>query len=323
MIAQSGDLGVTGYVTQGFAEGAIGYVNYSYAIGAQLPGGQGAQRRRLLHRADAGERGRLAAQGRHQHRARATTTSPRTSTGSTPTPTPATTSSRRTRTWSCRPRSRASSTRPRAAPSAPSPTTPCARASSSRRRSATRPMPINLVNASFEQIRKVPGAEVQSINVADVRQPDVLARRTQPAGRERPVPVGVRQAGRHPVLVRQRRRQGPGDPDLGRRWPVAAPRPTDGAGAGDDRGHDRRPTARRPTPICDPDTGECTTDSGSASEKSSTELASATPTTLAGVERLELGPDPRRADRCTGPGAGVRARPSCGGTCRRTEDGSS
>ena len=38
MIAQSGDLGVTGYVTQGFAEGAIGYVNYSYAIGAGFPG---------------------------------------------------------------------------------------------------------------------------------------------------------------------------------------------------------------------------------------------------------------------------------------------
>ena len=37
MIAQSGDLGVTGYVTQGFAEGGIGYVNYSYAIGAQFP----------------------------------------------------------------------------------------------------------------------------------------------------------------------------------------------------------------------------------------------------------------------------------------------
>ena len=53
MIAQAGDLGVTGYVSQGFAEGAIGYVNYSYAIGTRVPGGQGAERRRLLHRADA------------------------------------------------------------------------------------------------------------------------------------------------------------------------------------------------------------------------------------------------------------------------------
>jgi len=37
MIAQGGDLGVAGYVSQGFAEGAIGYVNYSYALGAQFP----------------------------------------------------------------------------------------------------------------------------------------------------------------------------------------------------------------------------------------------------------------------------------------------
>ncbi len=36
-IAQSGDVGVAGYVSQGFAEGAIGYVNYSYALGVQFP----------------------------------------------------------------------------------------------------------------------------------------------------------------------------------------------------------------------------------------------------------------------------------------------
>jgi phosphate transport system substrate-binding protein len=37
MKAQAGDLGITGYVTQGFAEGSIGYVNYSYAIGSRFP----------------------------------------------------------------------------------------------------------------------------------------------------------------------------------------------------------------------------------------------------------------------------------------------
>ncbi|MGH9274282.1 MAG: phosphate ABC transporter substrate-binding protein PstS, partial [Acidimicrobiales bacterium] len=37
MIAQSGDLGVAGYVAQSFAEGAIGYVNYSYSLGARFP----------------------------------------------------------------------------------------------------------------------------------------------------------------------------------------------------------------------------------------------------------------------------------------------
>ena len=37
MIAQSGDLGVASYVSQSFAEGAIGYVNYSYAINLDFP----------------------------------------------------------------------------------------------------------------------------------------------------------------------------------------------------------------------------------------------------------------------------------------------
>jgi phosphate transport system substrate-binding protein len=37
MIAQSGDLGVAGYVAQGYANGAIGYVNYSYALNAHFP----------------------------------------------------------------------------------------------------------------------------------------------------------------------------------------------------------------------------------------------------------------------------------------------
>lgn len=37
MISQSGDLGIAGYVSQSFAEGAIGYVNYSYALGNQFP----------------------------------------------------------------------------------------------------------------------------------------------------------------------------------------------------------------------------------------------------------------------------------------------
>ncbi len=37
MVAQNGDLGVAGYLSQAFADGAIGYANYSYAIGAGLP----------------------------------------------------------------------------------------------------------------------------------------------------------------------------------------------------------------------------------------------------------------------------------------------
>jgi phosphate transport system substrate-binding protein len=37
MVAQKGDDGVAGYVAQKFAEGAIGYVNYSYALNAGFP----------------------------------------------------------------------------------------------------------------------------------------------------------------------------------------------------------------------------------------------------------------------------------------------
>lgn len=37
MIAQSGDDGVTSYVTASYSEGSIGYVNYSYAINSQFP----------------------------------------------------------------------------------------------------------------------------------------------------------------------------------------------------------------------------------------------------------------------------------------------
>lgn len=37
MIAQSGDLGVAGYVSQNYANGAIGYVNYSYALNDKFP----------------------------------------------------------------------------------------------------------------------------------------------------------------------------------------------------------------------------------------------------------------------------------------------
>jgi phosphate ABC transporter phosphate-binding protein len=37
MIAQSGDLGVAGYVAQSYASGSIGYVNYSYALDAKFP----------------------------------------------------------------------------------------------------------------------------------------------------------------------------------------------------------------------------------------------------------------------------------------------
>ena len=66
-----------------------------------LPGGPDAQRSRLLHRADAPERGRVAPVGpggHHRRQAIPPSTSPRTSRASTPTPTPAPTRCRPTAT---------------------------------------------------------------------------------------------------------------------------------------------------------------------------------------------------------------------------------
>ncbi len=37
VIAQAGDLGIAGYIAQNYADGAIGYVNYSYALNAHFP----------------------------------------------------------------------------------------------------------------------------------------------------------------------------------------------------------------------------------------------------------------------------------------------
>jgi phosphate ABC transporter phosphate-binding protein len=37
MISQAGDLGVAGYVSQSYADGSVGYVNYSYALNAGFP----------------------------------------------------------------------------------------------------------------------------------------------------------------------------------------------------------------------------------------------------------------------------------------------
>ena len=85
------------------------------------------------------------------------------------------------------------------------------------------PMPINLVQASFAQIAKIPGADVPTINI-QMQQPDVLARRGEPAGADRALPAGLRQAG--PDAVHHRHRGACGQLDDGRRdGRAAAARP--------------------------------------------------------------------------------------------------
>ena len=56
------------------------------------------------------------------------------------------------------------------------------------------PMPINLVQASFAQIAKIPGAQVQNINIQSCNNPTFTPSGAEPVGADRPVPPGLRQA---------------------------------------------------------------------------------------------------------------------------------
>ncbi len=66
-IAQNGSDGAMNYVSSSAANGSIGYVEYSFALSVELPGGQGAQQRWLLHAADAVQRRGRARGGADQH----------------------------------------------------------------------------------------------------------------------------------------------------------------------------------------------------------------------------------------------------------------
>jgi phosphate transport system substrate-binding protein len=171
MIAQSGDLGVMGYVAQNYANGAIGYVNYSYALNAGFPVAK------LLN--SAGYYTEPTAQNVAVSLLKAqinidassqdyltqlldgvyTDTDPRTYELSSysylilPTTTGGKFNTAKGNTLAafsyytmCQGQQEASAL-------------------------GYSPMPINLVNASFDQIRKIPGAVVQDVNIANCHNP--------------------------------------------------------------------------------------------------------------------------------------------------------
>ena len=76
------------------------------------------------------------------------------------------------------------------------------------------PMPINLVQASFDQIAKIPGADVQSINIANCNNPTFSPTGRESIGRDRPLSSCLRQTGSAPVHDRHGRGGGldPGQP---------------------------------------------------------------------------------------------------------------
>ena len=61
------------------------------------------------------------------------------------------------------------------------------------------PMPINLVQASFDQIRKIPGVVVQNISIASCKNPTFSADGTNLLAKTAPAAGGLRQEGPHPV----------------------------------------------------------------------------------------------------------------------------
>lgn len=283
MIAQSGDLGVTGYVTQGFAEGAIGYVNYSYAIGAGFPVAK------VLNQAGYYTEPTPQNVAVSLLQARINTTpgddyltqnldgvfadgDPRSYQLSSysylilPTRVQGQFNEAKGRTLSafayyamCQGQQQSASL-------------------------GYSPMPINLVNASFEQIRKVPGAEVQNINVAQCDNPTFSPDGRNILAETAPFPsecdkVGVSQCSQGSGGAKDQETPvtgggGGGGGEGGGGGDAATAGATDAAATtGDGTTSDT---------ICDPDTGECTSASGSGSGRSTTELASASPTTLQG-----------------------------------------
>lgn len=278
MKAQSGDLGVTGYVTQGFAEGAIGYVNYSYAIGVGFPVAKV-----------------LNAAGYYTEPTPENVAVSLLKAGINTTPgddyltqnldgvyTDADKRNYPLSSYSylvlpTKVQGQFSDTKGRTL-SAFSYYAMC----QGQQQSASlgySPMPINLVNASLDQIRKIPGAELQSINVESCNNPTFSPDGRNLLAENAPFPsecdrIGVSQCsfGSGGAKDEETPVSGDGTGDGS---------PSGGTTVGGTTADGATADGTTTDTICDPDTGVCANSSGGSS-KSRTELASASPTTLAG-----------------------------------------
>lgn len=277
MIAQSGDLGVTGYVTQGFAEGAIGYVNYSYALGSQFPVVKVLNRAGYYTEPTPQNVAVSLLQARINN-----------------SPGPNYLTQNLDGVYANNdPRNYELSsysyfilpTRVRGQFNAAKGRTLGAFAyyamCQAQQQSASlgySPLPINLVQASFTQIRRIPGVEVQRINVQECNNPTFSPDGTNLLAQNAPFPAECDRAG-------------PTQCSTGSGGLADTPTPTaggggDGGGGGGTGGAGSGGTGAGGTgggagvsgdTVCDPETGICTDTAGG-----STEVASATPTVLAG-----------------------------------------
>ena len=294
MIAQNGDLGVTGYVTQGFAEGSIGYVNYSYAIGSNFPVAkvlnaagyyteptpENVAVSLLQARINTAPGDQYLTQNLDGVYADGDPRNYPLSSYSyliLPTQVQGQFNESKGRTLSafsyyamCQGQQQSASL-------------------------GYSPMPINLVQASFDQIRKIPGAEVQNINVASCDNPTFSADGHNVLADSAPFPsecdrLGVLQCSIGSGGAKDQETavapsaQG-GDGGGGASSGDAAGTGSGGSDATGATTSDGSTGATTTETICDPDTGECTTVSGGgtgSSSKGSSEQAGNTPVTLAG-----------------------------------------
>ena len=175
MIAQSGDLGVAGYVSAGYASGSIGYVEYSYALNdkfpvAQMlnaagyytePTAQNVAVSLLAAQVDTTDVNNPALYLTENLQGVYTDPDPRTYTLSS-------------YSYLILPTTIASDSSFSAAKGATLAAFSYYAMCQGQQQSALlgySPMPINLVEASFNQIAKIPGADVQSINIQGCNNP--------------------------------------------------------------------------------------------------------------------------------------------------------
>lgn len=195
MIAQTGDLGVTGYVTQGFAEGAIGYVNYSYAIGAQFPVAKVLNAAGYYTEPTPENVAVSLLQARINTDANSDAYLTQILDGvyTDPDPRNYQLSSYSYFILPTKVQGQFNEAKGRSL-SAFTYYAMC----QAQQQSASlgySPMPINLVQASFDQIRKIPGAEVQSINIAECNNPTFSPDGTNVLATNAPFPQDCDRAG--------------------------------------------------------------------------------------------------------------------------------
>ncbi|MGH9084407.1 MAG: phosphate ABC transporter substrate-binding protein PstS [Acidimicrobiales bacterium] len=284
MIAQSGDLGVSGYVSQSFAEGAIGYVNYSYAIGTRFPVAKvlnaagyyteptpenvAVSLLKARINTDAGSDEYLTQILDDVY----TDGDPRSYQLSSysylilPTTIQGQFNEAKGRTLGafsyyamCQAQQQSASL-------------------------GYSPMPINLVQASFDQIRKIPGVEVQSIDITKCKNPTFSSDGTNLLARNAPQPQACDKRGptqcetgsggvksvSTPVAASAAGGQAAGA-EGGLADPDALTGGTDAATSAD----------LAAALVCDPDTGVCTDGSGSDDTGGAGAVGAATPTLLA------------------------------------------